>query len=333
MTEAQRIRRSLRQAGLTSSAIDAVWPGWWSEDAEGSLSATAELRYSLARRLGFSPRSLFEDEPTFTWSDDTRFKNLGTATAHDAAILASFSVAVGRAAVGSTEASGPSLRGTSAHVLRSQLLLSQTWVDLLGLLSLCWGVGVPVLYLEVFPLPSKHMHAATTRIDSRDAILLGRSSSYPAQVAYYLAHEIGHIALGHSAGSAALVDVDDPLQVADRDDDEVAADRFALELLTGNPDPQIEWTDEDFSGAQLAEVALRQGPPLGIDPGVLALCVGHRSGRWPQTFRALSILQDGQQLDLPSQINALARSQIDWSALTADAAEYLDAVLGGAGAQ
>jgi hypothetical protein len=44
------LRRELRNAGLTRQAIDAVWPEWWSEDAERSLSATTELKYTVAQR-------------------------------------------------------------------------------------------------------------------------------------------------------------------------------------------------------------------------------------------------------------------------------------------
>jgi len=50
-TEAS-LRRELLNAGLTSRAIDAVWPEWWSSDAEVSLSATAELRYCTQLRAG-----------------------------------------------------------------------------------------------------------------------------------------------------------------------------------------------------------------------------------------------------------------------------------------
>lgn len=326
MTESQRIRDTLRRAGLTTNAIEAVWPRWWSDDADVSVSATAELRYSLARRLGLPPSTLFDDDPVFVWGDDARFKNLGTATEQDGAILASFAVAVGRCAVAATPDVGQTLLGRSALDLRSDLLTAAPWVDLARLLSLCWGLGVPVLYLGVFPLDGKRMFAASTRVDTRHAVLLGRRSIFPAQVAYYVAHEIGHIALGHSADSAAVVDLGDPLQLGDADDDESAADRFALELLTGRPDPQIEWNADKFTAPQLAEVALRDGPALGIDPGVLALCVGHRSQRWAQVFSALSLMGSAVP-DLADEINAIARAQLQWDTLPSDAAEFLSAVM------
>ena len=70
------IRRELRNAGLTTGAIDAVWPQWWDESAESSPAASAELRYTLARRLGLSPQSLFEGPPRFVWRDRAKYKEL-----------------------------------------------------------------------------------------------------------------------------------------------------------------------------------------------------------------------------------------------------------------
>ncbi len=93
-TEAS-LRRELLNAGLTNRAIDAVWPEWWSSDAEMSLSATAELRYTVARRLGISPRSLFEGPPKFVWRDEAKFKNLGPTTPVEQFILTSFGIAAG----------------------------------------------------------------------------------------------------------------------------------------------------------------------------------------------------------------------------------------------
>lgn len=328
-SEAQRIRRSLRDAGFTTGAIDAVWPKWWSEDAESSASATAELRYSLSRRLGLAPASLFETEPTFVWTDDTLFKNLGAATDREAAILASFSVAVGRSAIAATTAVDQTLVGVSAVDLRAAILASAEWVGLRELASVCWGIGIPLLGLEVFPLRQKRMHAATARVEDRHAILVGRQSSFPAQVAYYVAHEIGHIALGHSVESAALLDIGDPLQPVDPDDDERAADRYALELLTGSPDPRIEASVEQFTAKSLADAVLEQGPPHHIDPGVLALCMGHRSGRWPQVFKALRRIMSDEQPDVTGELNRLARAQFDWDLLPFDTQDFLETVMGG----
>ena len=72
---AASIRRQLREAGVAAKAINQFWPEWWTADAESSISATTELRYTLARRLGVSPSSLFGGPPRFVGSDNAKFKN------------------------------------------------------------------------------------------------------------------------------------------------------------------------------------------------------------------------------------------------------------------
>ncbi len=71
---------------------------------------------------------------------------------------------------------------------------------------------------------------------------------------------------------------------------------------------------------------LREGPGRGIDPGVLAMCAGHHTGRWEQAYGTLKILQSGAR-DVPAVINSLARSQLNWGAMSMDSQDYLATVM------
>lgn len=323
------LRRELHEAGFTYSAIDAVWPQWWSDEAESSLSASTELRYTLARRLGLAPRSLFEGPPQFIWRDETKFKNLGTETDQDRAILSSFGTAVGRSAISAT-LGWPAAPAIGAEELRLAILEKSEYVRLPDLLSFCWAVGIPVLYLEVFPLGGKFMHAMAVRSRERYAVILGRESSFASQVAYWLAHEVAHIMLRHLGGEAALLEVGDPLQFSNRDVEERDADAYALTLLTGQPSPTVFADRASFSASQLANAALKAASNTRIDPGVLALCLGHGTGQWEQVMGALKILESGGS-DVKEVINSIAKEQMDWPAMTSGTRDYLLAVLGGEG--
>lgn len=318
------LRSQLRAEGLTDRALDAVWPTWWSEGAATSTSASAELRYTIARRLGIAPNSLFEDRPEFVWRQDAKFKNLGELTGREAAVLASFCVGVGRhlVATSSTQRLDPF---PSAAELRRAILGNGGFVELRSLLVVCWSLGVPVVQLKLFPLDQKGLHAVATRSGDRFAILIGRESRFRAQVAFWLAHELGHIALGHVAESSALLDVEDPA-LKDADAEEQVADAYALELLTGSPDPQIDVSDAQYSAAQLASAVQSQAPAYDIDPAVLALCTAHRDGRWRQAFGALKLLNDEE--DVPHRINDLAAGQLDIESLSHDNRKFLASVLG-----
>src|SRR5580693_3598227 len=126
-------------------AIEAAWPRWWSDDAEASLSARAELRFGVARRLGLDPGSLLaDDEPRFLWREEARFKHLASEDDVEQAGIASFGRAV---AIALASAVGPSrfdLAGQGASDLRARLLgPERPYVTLDSLVALSWSVGIP----------------------------------------------------------------------------------------------------------------------------------------------------------------------------------------------
>lgn len=322
----ERLRRELREAGIANAAIDAAWPQWWSDDAAESVSATAELTFTVARRLGLSPRALFDGSPQFLWRDETKFKNLRSISVDEEAALASFGTAVGRSALAATP--NDALPGQfTASNLRAAILGQSDRVSLLDLLSFCWSVGIPVLQLRVFPLKQKRMHAMTVQVAGRYAVLLGFDTKYTAQAAYNIAHEIGHIALGHLAGSGALLEMSDPMRMDDPDDEESAADRFALELLTGREDPEILSNSDFYTSSQLAVAAQRASEREQVDAGVIALCLGYATGNWSRSFGALKMIPPGEQ-EVGQGINDLAASQFDWGALPYSSQEYLNRMIG-----
>jgi Zn-dependent peptidase ImmA (M78 family) len=326
---AKKLRRDLRKLGLSESAISAAWPGWWSDDAENSVSARAELRFSLARKLGLDPRSLLEDaEPRFVWREESKFKRLSSETRLELSAISAFGSSIGRALVAATK-SGPSIDEFSAQRLRRGILASQPYVRLVDLLGLCWAMGIPVIHLRVFPLSAKRMCAMAVRIAERYAVLLGKDADFPAPIAYYLAHEIGHAALGHLKTSGAVVDLQDPLERDNSNDaDELAADRFALELLTGTPDFAIETRTRRFTAQQLAQSLLTTADGVRIEPGTLALCFGHSTGQWAKANAAMKLIYATSQ-PVWSEVNQTASKELDWAAMPEDLATFVRAVMGG----
>jgi hypothetical protein len=322
----KELRVELRRAGIANAAVDAVWPQWWSSEAESSLSATAELTFTVARRLGLSPEDLLSGEAKFVWRDETKYKRLTTKASREDAALSSFGCAVARAAVAGLP--GGAVPSHEAIAIREAILRNAAVVGARGLLAFAWGLGIPVLQLRVFPLQRKGMHAMSVGVRDRAAILLARAESYMAPMTFTLAHEIGHVMLGHLYGAEAVVDFGAPLESPDaNDEEETAADRFALELLTGQAAPEVVTDVDRFSATQLAAAVAQQGPRLGIEPGILALCAGYNTGQWDKAYGALKIIPPQQQ-DVSGQINTIANRQLDWSAMTSDNRDYLHVVMG-----
>ncbi len=324
--DASRLRWRLKQVGLTDPAISAAWPTWWSDAAEASTSARTELRFSLARKLGLDPRSLLEEgeQPRFIWRDEARFKHLSGESLLELSAITSFGTALARYLVSAT-APAPSTTWDSLG-LRRAILRRQQYVRLVDLLAVCWSFGMPVVHLRIFPCERKRMAAMAVRVTDRNAIMLGKDAMYPPHIAFYLAHELGHIALGHLARSPVLVDLDHPGLSSADDLEEVAADRFALELLTGFPDLRV-LPRSGHSAAELARVALESSSELRIEPGTLALCFGYSTKRWPTANAALRRIYSTRH-PVWDAVNKLALNQLSLDLIPDDAGTYLKTVLG-----
>ncbi len=329
---AHDLRLRLSGLGLSDGAIAAAWPRWWSEEAEGSASARAELRFGVARRLGLDPGSILDaaDEPRFLWSAEARFKHLSREDERERAGIASFGRALASILVTASRPPADTLAGVAARDLRESILTSgRPFVGLVDLLSLAWGVAVPVVHLRVFPWRQKRMAAMTVNVGDRSTVMIGRDSLYPATIAFYVAHEIGHIALAHVSPDHQIVDLDDDAPATGAEDtEERDADAFALELLTGTPEPIVLAAGPgDANGPALARAALTSADSLSIEPGTLALCFGYSTGDWQTATAALSrIYTDARPVW--AEVNAIARTQLELDELAVDAVNFLDAVLG-----
>jgi hypothetical protein len=327
---ASHLRSRLKKLGLSDPAINAAWPRWWSDEADTSVAARVDLRFSVARKLGIDPRSLLDDEqqPRFVWRDEARFKHLSGESDLELSAITSFGKALGSVLVAASPASIP-IEGSSAHDLRNVILRDkQPYIRLLDLLSLSWSVGIPVIHLRVFPWPQKRMAAMTVRIDNRCAILLGKDSMYPAQIAFYLAHELAHISLAHLTKDPVIVDLEQTTpSLDDGDGEEDSADRFALELLTGDSRPVVLPSGPHYSARELARVALNSADKLHVEPGTLALCFGYTTKDWATANASMEHIYSSAK-PVWNEVNNIAQTQLALERIPDDALDYVKAVLG-----
>lgn len=323
--------RLIRRTGLSPDAVAAAWPEWWSKDAEASLSANAELRFSLARKLGLDPRSLLadRDEPRFIWGDAARFKGFTGDEHGERPVIASFGTALSRMLLEATRGN-ENLQVMSAGELRAAILANSPYVGLRELLSVAWAFGMPVIHLRVYPLSAKRMSAMSVRVGDRYAILLARDAVYPAPIAFYLAHELGHILLGHLTEGSAIIDMEllEALGV-EKDPEEAEADAFALELLTGRPRPELVVEGAGRGAHQLAAEAMRVGQTQRIEPGTVAMAFGHATGAWPTATASLTHIYD-RAIDVWRVVNRLANQQLAWDELQDESQSFVRAVIGAA---
>ena len=137
------------------------------------------------------------------------------------------------------------------------------------------------------------------RIGARHAILVARESGPPAQYMFHVAHELGHIALGHLANTTAIIDADpadpanDTAELID-DEEESSADRFAQVLLTGNESFRVDRQMNATRGnaTELAKIAVASGQQLGVDPGHIVLTFADTTGEWALAMAAIQLIPD-----------------------------------------
>lgn len=320
---AKNIRDSLKTAGYTNAAVNAVWPSWWHPEADNSASAIGELCFSIARKLGINPMSLLDDNiiPTPSIGLNAVFKHLKKDDQHNIGILSAFGVGIGRLVTRATDATDVDIYNLKAKELRAILLKKGNVVSFHSLLALCWGLGIPVLHLKVFPLETKAMSAMAVNIDGRYAILLAKDSTYPASPSFLLAHELGHIIGQHLANSSAIVDLDVNDNTYDAQEKE--ADSFAQKLLIG--DKKIKIAIEPKSGKKLAEYLLSIYGELNIEPGILALHIGHLTGNWDIANSALNYIYTTQK-DVATEVNRMAFGGMDMTRFSQDELDYLYSV-------
>lgn len=322
-------QKLVHSTGLTESAITAAWPEWWSEAADASTSSQADLRFTIARKLGLDPRSLLDDEtPSFVWEDSAKFKNFRGDMQDARPAISSFGTALGRILIKGCPSFTP-LHNINPLELRKSILASRPFVDLTSLIGFMWGVGIPVIHLRVHPLAAKHMCAMSIRAGERYAVLLAKDASYPAPTAFHLAHEIAHIALGHLSDGCSVVDMDDPAErVEESDPEEIEADRYALMLLTGYPKLDVVNTGAGRSARQLAAEAKRVAQSTAIEPGTIALCYGYTTKDWATPQKAMQFIYD-KSAPVWERVNKIAATQIQWEQLSDESSSYVRAVMGG----
>jgi hypothetical protein len=265
-------------------------------------------------------------EPRFVWRDEARFKHLTNEGELELAAITSF----GKALANILISASPTTERRDlpdALTLRRAILANQPYVRLIDLLSVCWAFSIPAVHLRVFPCTRKRMAAMAVHAANGNAILLAKDSAYPAHLAFYIAHELAHVALGHLRAGDAIVDLDTNQLSPEDDPEEYAADAYALELLTGQLRPVVLPHASHYVARQLADNAATASRELRIEPGTLALCFGYSTGDWRTANAAMRSIYSAPK-PAWAEINGVARKELQTSDVTEDSHLYLESVLG-----
>lgn len=279
--------RRLTRAGFTTQFVRrAILPDWWETSCEDDTALLSDLEFRVARFLGEtvttvrSPGTVLA--PAVVNASLRRVRSVDPSRLKPA-IHAALQIA--RAVVRTLREPLREVRVPPADAVlwRSHLLGLTAEPDVTALIPDLWARGIPVVHVEVLPVPK--FQGLACMLDNRPVILLGHGHDEPARVAFFVAHEAAHIVHGDCTPGEPVVDeeenVDDPARTEQR------ADRYAWSLLTGGIEvPSIQAASFKDVANAAASVEVRHG----IDAGVVAWSWANRTRDFQTGALALKAL-------------------------------------------
>lgn len=332
ITPAKLLLGSFKELGLATAQVRRLLPSWWEDEAAEDEAGLLELQMLLSRRLNVSLESLLSVQPAPQFRESVqRFKTVHPQGSSQLAVAASIGQGLAGLLASTVDAGWPTHLPDAAEV-RAQVLRASPTVTLEALCEWCWSLGVPVVHVTNWPAGLRRPDAMCMRIGVRPVIMVVRREKVPAKLAFLVAHELGHVLLGHLREDSDAVLVDEALPVdAQRsfiDDDERMADDFADTVLGGSA---LDTAAKDMlnnytSPLKLAVAALERCKDQPLQADQLILAWARKAKDWPTANAALNFLMTNGPA--PMTINRVALRALSIERLSFDGRDHLEQLTG-----
>jgi hypothetical protein len=314
--------RRLKSVGLTRHKVRKfILPDWWDDQIAVNPAGFAEGISHISRHVGLELASLRDTASEIAFRDAgvCKFKKSKHTTEDQLQLTRSLATRVAQMVNAATTEPCGSMPKTAAQARSEILGQGHPWVGLSNLVDYCWSLGVPVVHLTSF-LGSRQPDGLAVKVRGRSVVVLCKKAKAPAWLLFILAHELGHIVLGHIPENGALID--ENVDTNERDDEEVAANAFAIELLTGEKEAQFRAGGRWPNAEMLANRAKEIGRAQKIDPGHIVLNYAHNMGNefFPVANAALGKLETAEAMGI---VRRKLAQHLDWSRLPEDSSEFL----------
>ncbi|HLK61249.1 MAG TPA: ImmA/IrrE family metallo-endopeptidase, partial [Chthonomonadaceae bacterium] len=286
----QPMYKRLKRAGFPEKYVrEKVLPDWWDDHIAETPAGYGQAVTMIALNLNIDPCSLEDEQSEIVCTKFGKPKYKKQAGHTDGELEPATCIAVRAAKIAclGVDIGAAPVPVSAQEIRRSLLARGSQCVHFEALLDYCWSLGIPVLHVSEFP-SGKKPDALSATMDGRPAIVLCKKIQYSAWLLFHLAHELGHIALGHLEGAGVLIDEE---VKSDTDEEETEANRFAIELLTGQSERHINFGDL-ITSSSLASKVVAVGQYNTIDAGFLALLHGRATGNWGTVNGALKFIEE-----------------------------------------
>jgi len=319
--------KKLKRKGLQEEYIQkTVLPSWWSTELNDKPAAVLEGAGYIAQRLNIDLKSLLaeDEEPRFKPLPDTKFKYHQQNKTGTPNIAYQIATKVAEAVAFATNLQFGSLPSDSSE-MRSEILAKHSLVNLSSLLDYCWEKGIAVVYFNNYPDTQRKITGMIQWQGNQPVIVLSSGKTYPACLAFHLAHELGHLALDHVKQGEGIL-IDEEIKEDSNDQEEIESNQFATYLLVDRFDNCFKH-HKIYNNHQLRrkiDEIIEKEPT--IDPCAIAFNYGWHTGKFGCAQKAVNEIdgsKNGHEI-----INHFLEEQINWDDLSENQADYLDQILG-----
>jgi hypothetical protein len=309
----------LKDKGLPRRYVDTVaMPDGYMPDFIDTPRKLINLASSLARKLRLNIQSILQSETPIQFLPIyQKFKLNKGIELNQVNVAAHLCSAVAEIVSSSVKEPYKPMPLTALEI-RNEILKNALKIDLDSLINYCWKHRLPVVHFDKFPKVQGVIKPSgvAANIHKRPVIVVGSSNKNAASLLFIIAHELGHIVLNHIPDGILF---DDNLEKKDRcDEEEKAANNFAVELLFGNAQPYL-WKKSNFS--LLKHKAQELSDRDRVDVGAILLNYAWHTNDWGIAHTILNSLN--LKVDPSARINIHLKQYLDMQNLDKDSRDYL----------
>lgn len=300
-------------------------PSWWNEELDNKPVAVLEGAGHIAQRLHLDLKSLLAENqaPQFKPLLHTKFKYHQQDKADVPEVAHQLASRVAEVVADTIKLEFKPIP-SDPHQVRSEIVAKHPQVTLYSLLDYCWEHGIAVVYFKNYPKNTRKITGMIQWQYDYPVIVLSSGKTQPVCLAFDLAHEMGHLALGHIKEGILI---DDDIKQDSDDREEIDSNQFAVKLLVNSFDNSLG--NKKFNNAQNLKNKIFQllENDSTIDPSALALNYGWYNKKYfALSMKCVNLINAPKEGE--KTINNFLEQHLNWDELSDDNADYLDQILG-----
>ena len=309
-------KRFVREKGL---------PSWWNEELDNKPVAVLEGAGHIAQRLHLDLKSLLAEnqKPQFKPLLHTKFKYHQQDKADVPDVAPQLASRVAEVVANTIKLEFQPIP-SDPHQVRSEIVAKHPQVTLYSLLDYCWEHGIAVVYFKNYPNNTRKIRGMIQWQADHPVIVLSSGKTQSVCLAFDLAHELGHLALGHIQEGILI---DDDIKQDSNDQEEKDSNQFAVKLLVNSFDNSVG--KKKFKNAKDLKNKITQllQSDSTIDPSALALnYCWYNKDYFALSMGCVNLIDSAKEGH--KTINQFLEQHLNWEELSDDNADYLDQILG-----